>query len=310
MEDHYIYGRGRFRQPKDRVTNLHYFRYNVFIATIDSQLHELDFRFNDEMIELLSLNSSLDPKRKFQNFKADDIYNLVSKFYPADFTEQEKLNLKSQLDLFLFEIKEHPQLDSLKSKSDLCRWLAETENGEIYYLIDRLVRLVSTLPVSTVTAERAFSAMKLIKTALRNRMEDDYLTDSLIVYVEKGIAKEFDIDSIIDEFASKKDRRSLIKISKTNKCFVGCYLYFTSPSPTQFPENPPYDTPHPSPAQFPKTLIPTRYVYATTSSPTQFPENPPYDTALHFPAQSPKSSIPTRYVDATAPSPTQFPDNA
>ncbi|KAK9733191.1 hypothetical protein RND81_04G050200 [Saponaria officinalis] len=217
MEDHYIYGRGRFRQPKDRVTNLHYFRYDVIIAAIDSQLHELDFRFNDEMIELLSLSSSLDPKRKFQNFKADDIYKLVSKFYPADFTEQEKLNLKSQLDLFLLEIKEHPQLDSLKSISDLCRWLAETKKGDIYYLIDRLVRLVLTLPVSTATAERVFSAMKLIKTALRNRMEDDYLTDSLIVYVEKGIAKEFNIDSIIDEFASKKDRRSLLKISKTNK---------------------------------------------------------------------------------------------
>ncbi|KAK9735138.1 hypothetical protein RND81_04G186100 [Saponaria officinalis] len=191
MEDHYIYGRGRFRQPKDRVTNLHYFRYDVFIAAIDSQLHELDFRFNDEMIELLSLSSSLDPKRKFQNFKADDIYKLVSKFYPADFTEQEELNLKK-----------HTQLDSLKSIYDLCRWLAETEKGEIYYLIDRL---------------RAFSAMKLIKTALRNRMEDDYLTDSLIVYVQKGIAKEFDIDLIIDEFASKKDRRSILKISKTNK---------------------------------------------------------------------------------------------
>ncbi|KAK9671916.1 hypothetical protein RND81_12G063600 [Saponaria officinalis] len=214
MEDHYIYGRGRFRQPKDCVTNLHYFRYDVFIAAINSQLHELDFRFNDEMIELLSLSSSLDPKR---NFKADDIYKLVSKFYPADFTEQEKLNLKSQSDLFLLEIKEHPQLDSLKSISDLCRWLGEIEKGEIYYLIDRLVRLVLTLPVSTATAERPFSAMKLIKTALRNRMEDDYLTDSLIVYVEKGIAKEFDIDSIIDEFASKKDRRSLLMISKTNK---------------------------------------------------------------------------------------------
>ncbi|KAK9672854.1 hypothetical protein RND81_12G129600 [Saponaria officinalis] len=182
MEDHNIYGRGKFRQPKNRVTNLHYFRYDVFIAAIYSQLHELDFKFNDDMIELLSLSSSPDPK--------------------TDFTEQEKLNLKSQLDLFLLEIKEHPQLDSLKSISDLCRWLAETEKGEIYYPIDRL---------------RAFSAMKLIKTALRNRMEDDYLTYSLIVYVEKGIAKEFDIDSIIDEFASKKDRRSLLKISKTNK---------------------------------------------------------------------------------------------
>ncbi|KAK9698549.1 hypothetical protein RND81_08G112300 [Saponaria officinalis] len=144
------------------------------------------YGFNDKMIELLSLSSSLDPKRKFQNFKADDIDKLVSKIYPADFTEQEKLNLK-------------------------------TEKGEIYYLIDRLVRLVLTLPVSTATAERAFSAMKLIKTALRKRMENDYLTYSLIVYVEKRIAKEFDIDSIIDEFASKKDRRSLLKILKTNK---------------------------------------------------------------------------------------------
>ncbi|KAK9727268.1 hypothetical protein RND81_05G269900 [Saponaria officinalis] len=189
-----------FRQPKDRVTNLHYFRYDVFIAAIDSQLHELDFRFNDEMIELLSLSSYLDPKRKFQNFKAHDIYKLVSKFYPADFTEQEMLNLKSQLDIFLLEIKEHPQLDSLKSISNLYRWLVETDKGEIYYLIDRLVRLVLTLPLSTATAER-----------------DDYLTDSLIVYVEKGIAKEFDIDSIIDEFASKKNRRSLLKILKTNK---------------------------------------------------------------------------------------------
>ncbi|XP_074290787.1 uncharacterized protein LOC141617487 [Silene latifolia] len=50
MEDHYIYGIGGFRQPKDHVTNLHYFRFNVFNAAIDSQLHELDFRFNDEMI--------------------------------------------------------------------------------------------------------------------------------------------------------------------------------------------------------------------------------------------------------------------
>ncbi|KAK9713546.1 hypothetical protein RND81_06G034400 [Saponaria officinalis] len=79
------------------------------------------------------------------------------------------------------------------------------------------ISLNSTGVNNNYRAERAFSAMKLIKTALRNRMEDDYLTDSLIVYVEKGIAKEFDIDSIIDEFASKKDRRSLLKISKTNK---------------------------------------------------------------------------------------------
>ena len=48
--------------------------------------------------------------------------------------------------------------------------------------IDRLIRLVLTLPVSTATMERAFSAMKLLKTRLRNKMKDDFferLHDSL-----------------------------------------------------------------------------------------------------------------------------------
>ncbi|KAK9689031.1 hypothetical protein RND81_09G030000 [Saponaria officinalis] len=165
------------------------------------------------MIHILGITNDL-----FQALqrKSQDILNAMHLVSNTTILIQ-KLRDDGQLDLFLLEIKEHPQLDSLKSISDLCQWLAETESGEIYYLIDRLVRLVLTLPVSTAIAERAFSAMKLIKIALRNHMEDDYLTDSLIVYVEKGIAKEFDIDSIIDEFASKKDRRSLLKISKTNK---------------------------------------------------------------------------------------------
>ena len=48
--------------------------------------------------------------------------------------------------------------------------------------IDRLICLVLTLPVSTATTERAFSAMKLLKTRLRNKMKDDFferLHDSL-----------------------------------------------------------------------------------------------------------------------------------
>ncbi|KAK9676664.1 hypothetical protein RND81_11G092200 [Saponaria officinalis] len=217
IEAHYIHERGRFRQPKDRVTNIHYFRFEVFIAAVDSQLQELNYRFKDDMIELLSLCSSLDPKGNFQNFKVDDICKLVTKFYSEDFTQQEKINIKYQLELFLLVVKDKPELLNLKSISDLFQWLAKTEKSDIYYLIDRLIRLVLTLPISTATAEHAFSAMKLIKSTLRNRMEDDYLSDSLILYVEKEIAKGFDMDSLVDEFASMKDRRALFKISKNNK---------------------------------------------------------------------------------------------
>ncbi|KAL6534092.1 hypothetical protein OROHE_013925 [Orobanche hederae] len=80
-------------------------------------------------------------------------------------------------------------------------------HAQHYNMIDRLVRLILTLPVSTATTERAFSAMKLVKTTLRNKMEKDYLTDSLVVYIERELARSIDEDSIIDDFYTQKNRR-------------------------------------------------------------------------------------------------------
>ena len=76
-----------------------------------------------------------------------------------------------------------------------------------YNLIDRLIRLILTLLVSTATSERPFSAMKHVKSTLRNKMEDEYLTDSLVVYIEREITEAINTDSIIDAFCSMKDRR-------------------------------------------------------------------------------------------------------
>ena len=63
------------------------------------------------------------------------------------------------------------------------------------------------LPVSTATTERAFSTMKVVKTNLRNKMENDFLTDFLMLYIEKDIASTFSLDSIVDDFEDLKERR-------------------------------------------------------------------------------------------------------
>jgi hypothetical protein len=78
---------------------------------------------------------------------------------------------------------------------------------EDYNLIDKLIRLVLTLPVSTATIERAFSVIKLVKTRLRSIVEDEFLADNLVVYIEKEIAKDFTTEMIMDEFYSMKYRR-------------------------------------------------------------------------------------------------------
>jgi hypothetical protein len=67
------------------------------------------------------------------------------------------------------------------SIAELCQGLVEIEKSTIYPFVNRLIRLILTLPVSTTTTERAFSAMKIIKTRLRNRMENDFLANYLIL---------------------------------------------------------------------------------------------------------------------------------
>ena len=67
--------------------------------------------------------------------------------------------------------------------------------------------LLLTLPVSTTTTKRAFSAMNIIKTRLRNKIEDEFLTDSLMLYIEKEIAAILSTNSIIDDFRDMQARR-------------------------------------------------------------------------------------------------------
>ena len=101
----------------------------------------------------------------------------------------------------------HSKLKNLSSLSELCRRLVKTGKTKEYYLIDRLIRLILTLPVSTATSEREFSVMKIVKTRLRNRMEDDFLADSLVLYIERELAETFSSDSILDEFVDLRERR-------------------------------------------------------------------------------------------------------
>ena len=89
--------------------------------------------------------------------------------------------------------------------------MVEIEKSTIYPLVDKLIRLILTLPVLTATTERAFSAMKIVKTRLRNWMEDDFFANYSIVYIEKEIAERFTSDMIIDDFYYMKERRAQLK---------------------------------------------------------------------------------------------------
>jgi hypothetical protein len=81
-----------------------------------------------------------------------------------------------------------------------------------FHLVDRLLRLLLTLLVSTASAERAFSSLKIIKTRLRNKMEDDFLANNMLVHIEAEVMKDYNYEDIIDDFNDmKKKKGGLLK---------------------------------------------------------------------------------------------------
>ncbi|XP_028082128.1 zinc finger MYM-type protein 1-like [Camellia sinensis] len=192
MSARYTSGRGRVCHQRDHVTIKHHFRVDIFTIICDSQLQELSNRFKEDVMELLILSSALDPRDDYSSFKIEDVCKLANQFYPNDFTEQEKIHLKFQLQNYEIDILKHPEFQQLLTIFELCQMLATTRKSTIYPLVDRLICLVLTLPISTATTKRAFSAMKIVKTRLRNRMENDFLSRHLLTYVEKDIARDFD----------------------------------------------------------------------------------------------------------------------
>ena len=62
--------RGRSRHQQDEITMEHHYRVDIFKAMIDSQLQELNHRFNEHVVELLILSSIL---IKFLDFLSREI---------------------------------------------------------------------------------------------------------------------------------------------------------------------------------------------------------------------------------------------
>jgi len=205
----YVASHGYSRHQKDHVTMEHHFRVNIFLVRVDKQLQELNDKFSEQTMELLTLSNALVPKDAYKAFNIKDICTLVNKYYPLDFSEQEKISLKFQLQHFIIDAPNHPNLKNLSTMLELCQSLARTGKSRTFYLIDRLIHLSLTFPISTTTTERSFSAMKIIKTRLQNKMEDEFLVDNMIIYIEKEIVENFSSDSIIDELRDLKERRTI-----------------------------------------------------------------------------------------------------
>jgi hypothetical protein len=67
--------------------------------------------------------------------------------------------------------------------------MVQLERHIVFPLVYHIIELALLLPMATATVERAFSAMRIIRTELRNKITDGWLNDLMVRYIEREIYK-------------------------------------------------------------------------------------------------------------------------
>ena len=156
---------------------------------VDSQL---DFSF--------SLSAT--PLRKISK-KSKKNQELIEKWVCS----VELRDLSHHLRLYIVDVRADDRFSNIEELGELSKIMVETRKHICYPLVYRLLNLVLVLPVATAMVERSFSAMKLVKTYLHNRLNDDSLSDNVICYVEKEEMKKVTDDQVVDRFMKIRKRK-------------------------------------------------------------------------------------------------------
>ncbi|MFS7981826.1 hypothetical protein Hanom_Chr10g00955511 [Helianthus anomalus] len=146
-------------------------------------IQEFDVRFSDESCELLICMEALSPCDSFKKFDASKLLRLIE-MYPDDFSTADRMT-EYQLGNYIRNVKKDERFANLNNIADLIKVMVETRNHLSHPLVYRLLKLALVLPVTPATIQRDFSAIKLMKTNLRNQIGDDLLNACLICAIEK-----------------------------------------------------------------------------------------------------------------------------
>jgi hypothetical protein len=187
MDGAYVpYGKSARYAKARNQTNDDHFRREVYIGVIDQISQELDNRFDEINMELLSCMSAFSPSNSFASFDAQKVRRLAE-FYPKDFSSNDLLKLELQLDNYIDDIRQDASFQGLHSIVDLSVKLVETKRHKVYDMVYLLLKLILVLPVATASVERVFSALVLVKTKTRNKMGNAFLDDCLVTFIERDI---------------------------------------------------------------------------------------------------------------------------
>jgi hypothetical protein len=101
--------------------------------------------------------------------------------------------------------------DSVISKQhkigDVLQFIETSDMSSVFPNLRQLYKIYTIMPVSSASAERSFSRLKLIKSYTRSKMGESRLSDLALLSIERNISENLDFNNVIQTFANMKSRR-------------------------------------------------------------------------------------------------------
>ena len=166
---------------------LYYLR-NLYYPFLDNIISQLEQRFSDHAKTVMQLSLLLPANIATVDFR--DIEPAVILYLPL--LQMPLMTVKAEFLLWQSLCQKHSEIVTWKRAYELCQ-------KDVFPAIKKLLSVLATLPVSSATAERSFSALRLIKSDLRTTMTQSRLNGLCLMYMHNDISVNTDV--IVQKFA-------------------------------------------------------------------------------------------------------------
>ena len=183
-----------------------FYRQKYFEAC-DLLIQELHDRFGQRevMKPIVTLQSLL-----LKSANGEECIQELSDFkdsvYRQEFTVEK---LEKQLGILADVIRvELPEVKKVTSVRSICDASAKHGNTNLLSEVHKLLQLYLTIPITSCTSERSFSALRRLFTYLRSTMTEKWLNNCFLLHVQKELTDSINVTDVTVEFTNANDERT------------------------------------------------------------------------------------------------------
>ncbi len=136
-------------------------------------------------------------------------FDFVTAFYQNDLQPN---NLQTQLVTFKCDFSRKFGDSFNPTIFDIKDYLSSLEKMQRDLLCEvcTVMKLILIMPATNASSERSFSALRRVKSYLRNTMGQERLNHLMVLHVHRDITDSLDMISVANEFVADSEHRSQI----------------------------------------------------------------------------------------------------